>query len=409
MNNDLDPPKYQPQDALRLDPSPAEASDSVKSEFLGSMGHELRNPLSNILAQAETLAEGVYGPLEPPQQKALAAIQVSARQLLQLIADVVDIGRIEAGLSPLVPSACNLHETSAASLVLVAELARSRSVQIHSEILPPSLRISTDARRLQQIITELLSAAVLSTPTGGQVHLRIAEESGGLHLQTLGSTGHPASETAHPHAAAGISAPLLSRIGKVKPIGLALLQHAVKLHGGSMTASETAAHEVSLSIHLPLNGLPAADPAQESPVHEAPGSAETPVSFSSDKQPTILIADDQPALISVTRNYLESIGFQVITARDGSEAVQQASALQPDLILMDVRMPVVDGLTAIRQIRSSADPKTRAIAIVSLSGHASAADKEKCLAAGATAYLNKPFGVRELDRVIADHIRPKSS
>jgi CheY-like chemotaxis protein len=73
---------------------------------------------------------------------------------------------------------------------------------------------------------------------------------------------------------------------------------------------------------------------------------------------------------------------------------------------MDVRMPVVDGLSAIRQIRASTDPKTRDIAIVSLSGHSSAADKEKCLAAGATAYLNKPFGVRELDRIITEHIRP---
>ena len=120
----------------------------------------------------------------------------------------------------------------------------------------------------------------------------------------------------------------------------------------------------------------------------------------------ILIADDQPALISVTKNYLESLGFEVVTATDGSEAVRQACELQPDLILMDVRMPVVDGLSAIRQIRASEDPKTRATAIVSLSGHASAADKEKCLAAGANAYLNKPFGIRDLDRIISEFLRP---
>jgi CheY-like chemotaxis protein len=149
----------------------------------------------------------------------------------------------------------------------------------------------------------------------------------------------------------------------------------------------------------------AATPEQEERLPETSVSNEARLPTSS-RRPTILIADDQPALIAVTRNYLESVGFQVITARDGSEAIQQACALQPDLILMDVRMPVVDGLNAIRQIRASTDPKTRDIAIVSLSGHASAADKEKCLAAGATAYLNKPFGVRELDRIIAEHIRP---
>lgn len=164
-----------------------------------------------------------------------------------------------------------------------------------------------------------------------------------------------------------------------------------------------------MSVRLPLSLLPAAEeepvsevcPPESFPAEEAPAPAST-------HQPTILIADDQPALLTVTRNYLESLGFEVITARDGAEAVQQAMTLQPDLILMDVRMPVVDGLTAIRQIRASTDPKTRAITIVSLSGHASAADKEKCLAAGATAYLTKPFGVRELDRLIVDYLRPKS-
>ena len=160
-----------------------------------------------------------------------------------------------------------------------------------------------------------------------------------------------------------------------------------------------------MTIRLPLSRSAVAVPAQEPYTPESPISAAAPPQAAS-YQPTILIADDQPALLTVTRNYFESLGFQVITARDGSEAVHQACTLQPDLILMDVRMPVVDGLTAIRQIRAAADPKMRAIPIVSLSGHAGGADKEKCLAAGATAYLTKPFGIRELDGLIADYLRP---
>ncbi|MBS1618639.1 MAG: response regulator [Bacteroidetes bacterium] len=367
-----------------------------KNEFLGSMGHELRNPLANIIAQVETLQEGIYGPLEGAQKKAITAIQDSAKQLLQLIADVVDLGRIEAGAVPLTETACLVSELCAGSVAAVAGLVQSRSIQIVTEVQPPDLVVLADARRLQQIITELLSAAVLSMHTGGQLRLHITHDEGGLQLQTLGGVGQASSEPAH----------LLSRLGKVKPIGLALLQQLVQLHGGTFAVSEAAVQEVCMTLCLPLSRSSAVVPVQEPCLPEPAVSTEAALPASS-RQPTILIADDQPALIAVTRNYLESVGFQVITARDGSEAIEQAATLQPDLILMDVRMPVVDGLSAIRQIRAATDPKTRDIAIVSLSGHASAADKEKCLAAGATAYLNKPFGVRELDRIIADHIRPE--
>ncbi|WP_395741762.1 response regulator [Prosthecobacter sp.] len=375
-----------------------EGSTAEKNEFLGSMGHELRNPISNILAQGETLLEGVYGPLESTQKKAVTAIQDSARQLLQLIADVVDLGRIEAGASPLAKSACVVSEKCAASVATVAALAKSRSIQIVTEVQPPRLSVLADPHRLQQVITELLSAAILTMNTGGGLRLHITHGEKGLQLQTRGAaTG-----------GGGTPAQLLSQLGKVKPIGLALLQQLVQLHSGSFEMDETGGQEVGMSIRLPLDRLAVEEAALESgtmPEPQVIPEAAAPVGSQQQQQPTILIADDQPALITVTRNYLESLGFNVITARDGNEAVQQACTLKPDLILMDVRMPVVDGLSAIRQIRASADPKTRDIAIVSLSGHVSATDKEKCLAAGATAYLNKPFGVRELDRLIADHVR----
>lgn len=394
MNNDLDLPKPRPHYDMRPNVSFIERTAAEKNEFFGSMGHELRNPLSNIIAQVETLLEGVYGPLENAQKTAVAAIQDSTRQMLQLVADMVDLGRIEAGASTLAPTACMVSEKCSGSVAMVAGLAQSRSIQIATEVQPQDLGVLADARRLQQIITELLSAAVLSMHTGGRLRLRVSHGESGLQLQTLGSASQFPSEPAH----------LLSQLGKVKPIGLALLQQLVHLHGGTFEIHEATEGEISMLIHLPLGRLHGAMPVQEPSLPDLPADEEV-LPQASSRQPIILIADDQPALLAVTRNYFESLGFHVITARDGSEAIHQACTQQPDLILMDVRMPVVDGLNAIRQIRASTDPKTREIAIVSLSGHASASDKEKCLAAGATAYLNKPFGVRELDRIIADHIR----
>jgi CheY-like chemotaxis protein len=372
-----------------------EGSSADKNEFFGNMGHELRNPLSNIIAQVETLLAGVYGPLETRQKTAVTAIQDSARQVLQLVADVVDLGRIEAVAAALAETSCLVNEKCASSVALVAGLAQARSIQIVTEVQPPDLGVMADARRLQQIITELLSAAVLSMHTGGHLRLRVSHDEGSLQLQTLGCASQPSSEPSK----------LLSRLGKIKPIGLALLQQLVQLHGGSFEVHAEAGQEPGMIIRLPLSRSSAAVPVQEPGASESPVSDATPLEAAS-HQPTILIADDQPALLTVTRNYFESLGFQVITARDGSEAVQQACTQHPDLILMDVRMPVVDGLTAIRQIRAASDPKTRTITIVSLSGHAGGVDKEKCLAAGATAYLTKPFGIRELDRIIAEYLRP---
>ncbi|WP_395737478.1 response regulator [Prosthecobacter sp.] len=407
MNNDLDLPKRPQHGVLKLDPCPVEGAKEEKEAFLGNMGHELRNPLSNIIAQVETLLEGIYGPLEPAQKAALMAVEASTRQMLQLVADVVDLGKIDAGGVPLTLAPCRVSEICGSSMATVAELARARSIQTASEVVPEDLTVMADAPRLQQIITELLSAAVLSMPTGGRLQLRSTQDAGVLLLQTLSSTSPFQVETSK--AAAGGPAPpaeLVRRLSKVKPIGLALLQKLVRLHGGSFEVSETPQQEISMLVCLPLADETDAAPVPETGNHERVHSEHpAAAAAASSTQPTILIADDQAALLTVTRNYLESLGFTVITARDGSEAVQQAVTVRPDLILMDVRMPVVDGLSAIRQIRAAEDPKTRAISIVSLSGHASAADKERCLAAGATGYLNKPFGVRELDRIIAEHIR----
>lgn len=380
----------------------------AKIDFLGSMGHELRNPLANVIAQVETLLAGVYGPLPSAQENAVTAMRDSTQKMLQLITDLVDVGRIEAGVTHLAPMPCQVRECCENSKADTEVLARSRAIQVVAEVQPRDLGVMADARRLEQVITELLAAALLSMKTGGMLRLAITHDQGGLVLQTQSGPGQVTGQDA--------LAQILGRLGKVRPIGLALLQKLVQAHGGTFVLNEMSEQELSMCIRLPLSrtggGSVAAvqEAAPETAASVETGAASAPAPDSAArKRPLILIADDQPALTAVTRNYFESLGFEVETAQDGSEAVSRASALQPDLILMDVRMPVVDGLSAIRQIRSSPDPKTRAIAIISLSGLATASDKENCLAAGASAYLNKPFGIRELDRIISEFLSPAAS
>lgn len=388
-----------------------EGTAEERIDFLGSMGHELRNPLANMIAQVETLLAGVYGPLQNTQENAVAAIRDSTQRMLRLVTDLVDVGRIEAGVTPLTPMPCLVRECFENGTAEVEALAQSRSIQVVADVRPKDLGVVADARRLEQIIAELLAAALLSMKTGGVLKLAITHEQGGLVLQTQCGAGQ----------AAGHDGPeqVLGRLGKIRPIGLALLQKLVQVHGGTFVLNEMTDQDFGMCIRVPVSrsggssvevvegGAPQAAAVSAHAESAAPLPAPAQSSAGC-RQSLILIADDQPALVAVTRNYFESLGFEVVTAQDGGEAVKQACLLQPDLILMDVRMPVVDGLNAIRQIRASEDPKTRDIAIVSLSGHATAADKEKCLAAGASAYLNKPFGIRELDRIISEFVRPAS-
>lgn len=385
---------------------PLESQGADRHEFLSNVGHELRNPLTTIIAQVEILMEGVHGPLESSQQSALSSVQDSARQMLHLLADAIDLFKMEADEPALTPAACELSEVCAQSLPPALDLARGRSVEVRTEI-ASGLRVMADARRLRQIVTETLSAAVLTFPTGSQVLLTISEESDGLRLQAIRQP-MPVSWAAHviigdePAA----STPWLERLRKVKPVGTALLHRAVRLLNGTLTMAEEAGQIAGITIHLPLEILP--------PLTPAPGNAGTSASASvkahgsAAKTPTILIADDQQALITVVSSYLENLGFKIVVARDGREAVELTAAHRPDLILMDVRMPVMDGLAAIREIRSSQDSQVGNTIIISLSGIVNAADKQDCLDAGATDYLNKPFGIRELDRVINDYLRPKA-
>lgn len=373
--------------------------------FLATIGHELRNPLSCILAQAETLQDGLHGPVSPAQQAVLQLIQDDVRRTLALVSDLADLGRIEANTFTLNPAACSLAKIQQQALAQALPAAAARSVRLSSAPLAEDIQVVADPARLSQVVSELLSAVLLSSPVGCPAALSLKADSAGLLIQA--GSGLPLE--AFPPFIDGAaddeaSAVVLRRLMSLKPLGFTLLRKLVQMLGGSFNARSSAAGAFCLSVHLPLpvtsgsTSLPAVAAAPPS----GPPSAAAPL----DRAPVILLADDQPTLLSVTTHYLESLGFEVHTARDGQEAIRQATALKPDLILMDVRMPVLDGPQAIRTLRASEDPVIRAVPIISVSGQSGPADKERCLTAGASSHLSKPFGVKQLDQAIRQFVTP---
>lgn len=363
---------------------------SDRSEFLSSIGHEVRGPLSSIIAHAEVLRDGIYGSLDEAQKNVLKSIQDSAAETLALITDWIALELLEAGCPAAVPMPCLVSEVCDQSIEDLRKIARFREADVIVDIQPPDLRVAADMHRLKQAITGFVSGSVLSSPAPGQIQVRIAAAGNNLQITASGALETPSK------------IPHLERMRRLNPIGLALLQKLVVVHGGALDFAPPSDTGLRMSLDLPLNILPAEAPTPE-PI---PSSSVDTASPAENRSKTILLADDQPALVSVVCHYLESLGLQVTVAHDGQQAVQQVFNHRPLLVLMDVRMPVLDGLEAIRQIRASTDPVIQSTPIISLSGLAGNAEKAKCLAAGATAYLSKPFGVKELDWVVSEFVKP---
>lgn len=384
--------------------SPSSSAPDDQPSFLATIGHELRNPLSCILAQAETLQDGLHGPVTAAQQAVLQSIQNDVHRTLALITDLADLGRVEAGTLVLKPQPCDLQAIQRQAVEAAAGTAHARSIRL--SVRPaPEAQITLDETRLRQVVFEMLSAVLLTAPIGAHAWLAMAVDAGSLFLQA-GSCASEADLFRPPGAPSDPGAPaaITQRLLSLKPLGMSLLRKLVQLQGGTFAVHAAGSGNVCLSVRLPEAAGGATHAAASAPLEAKPETAPAPAPM--DRTPIILLADDQPTLVSVTTHYLENLGFEVHNARDGQEAVLQARRLQPDLILMDVRMPVLEGPQAIQAIRSSDDPHLRAVPIISLSGQPGPADRERCLAAGATAHLSKPFGVKELDAAIRQFLSP---
>lgn len=225
------------------------SSDTPEDQpsFLATIGHELRNPLSCILAQAETLQDGLHGPVSEKQQAVLQSIQNEVHRTLSLVSDLADIGRIESNALVLTAAPCSLETVQRQVLEVAHSMAQARSVQLSSAPAPAGAQVQADETRLRQIIFELLSAVLLTTPVGGSAALGITLPVGGVLIQA--GSGIPADqlcELPFPPQEDGSSPAIISRLLSLKPLGISLLRKLVRLQGGTFSAA------VSPGRHLPL-------------------------------------------------------------------------------------------------------------------------------------------------------------
>lgn len=377
----------------------APALGDERSHFLAHMGHDLRTPLTNILALSDALGDGVYGPLNVQQSEALRHIRDNGQRMINMVSDLVDLARFETGKLQLERTACEIMAPCREALDLVRGLARSKQVTLSCEIPPGDVAAVADARRIRQVAAGLVVGAVASAPSEGVVVLRVESRAadGRLWMQAIASKradGTNPSENSTRDAAASDAA--LHRLRKMSTVTVALVEQIVRLHDGTFAVSERPGGGVAITASLPLEF--AGDAAAGTPGSAPDGQAPLPSAAAT--MPLILLADDEEIIRSITQDYLESVGYRVVCATNGQEALDLIETETPDLVIMDVHMPVLDGMDAMQRMRGSSNLRIAKLPVISLSGLATPGHRERCLAAGASFCLAKPFGIKDLERAI---------
>ncbi|MFZ2098022.1 MAG: response regulator [Anaerolineales bacterium] len=378
----------------------------LKDEFLASMSHELRTPLTAVLNLSEALQEQTYGPLTEKQFKSLRTIEESGRHLLGLINDILDLSQVEAGYLNLKIDECSAVDICQSSLQLVKGMAQKKHQNISYVSSPETFQLRADARRLKQMLVNLLSNAIKFSLEGGLIGLLVEADDIAKVVQFtvwdngIGIATEDLPKLFRPFTQLDSG---LSRQQTGTGLGLALVQRMADLHGGSVRLESTPGQGSRFTIILPwittpLDYMPPSKRTTGFLRHQTQPLISQ--SMASDTPPLILLADDNETSVNTYSDYLQAKGFQVAVAHHGEEAIRMAEKLYPDLILMDIQMPGVDGLEATRRIRKHPDQHIATIPVIALTALAMPGDRELCLEAGANEYLSKPVSLAVLIRAI---------
>ncbi|MBI3151857.1 MAG: response regulator, partial [Chloroflexi bacterium] len=323
------------------------------------------------------------------------------RHLLELINDILDLSKIGAGRLELTISQFSAEAACQSSLRMIKELAKKKSLNVSFRLDEKVEYIQGDERRLKQILVNLLSNAVKFTPEGKKLGLEV---SGDLERKQVTFTVWDTGIGIARRDLARLFKPFvqldsrLSREASGTGLGLMLVSQLARLHGGKVEVQSEPGRGSRFAVSLPWMPMDGNETAGQPVVNEpVPPIANL---LERTTAARILLVEDTEPVILFIKDYLETKGYHITVAHNGYEGVTLAKHLKPDVILMDIQMPSMDGFEATKQIR--AEEQLKDVPIIAMTALAMPGDREKCLQAGMNHYMSKPINLKELHSLLIE-------
>jgi signal transduction histidine kinase/CheY-like chemotaxis protein len=355
-----------------------EVAGRHKSEFLASMSHELRTPLNAVIGFSDVLLERMFGELNERQEEYVRDIRDSGRHLLDLINEILDLSKVEAGRMELEPGPLSLPDLLEHGLAMVRERAARHGIAISLVVAPEVGVIWADELKLKQVVLNLLTNAVKFTADGGSVAVsaRIAGEDAEVVVRDTGIGIDPAD---HERIFEAFQRGGREARSEGTGLGLTLSKRIVELHGGRIWMSSRPGAGSTFGFAVPVRQGAAA------------GEAELEAAAAERDMETVLVVEDDPHSAELLSVYLEGAGYRIAHARDGAEGLELARRLRPRAVVLDILLPRLDGWDLLSRLK--ADPATADSPVVVVS---MLDERGKGLALGAVEYLVKPVAREEL-------------
>jgi PAS domain S-box-containing protein len=378
----------------------AQAANRAKSALLANVSHEIRTPMNGIIGMTSLLFDG---PLTDAQRECAETIRGSADSLLHVIDDILDFSKIEAGRMEVESLTTDLRRTLEEVRALMAYQATQKQLTLNIDIAEQvTPRVMSDPQRLRQCLINLVGNAIKFTQQGSvSIRVHVVDQGEGhamtrFEVRDTGIGIEPATmkRLFEPFVQADSST---TRTFGGTGLGLSIVKRLVEMMDGRVGMRSVVGEGSSFWFDLPLIGAPPSDHATAATltqtINAMPGR--TLDVFDARFKGHVLIVEDNAVNQKVAQRILERLGCTVVIANNGAEAIQQYEAAAFDLILMDMQMPVMDGLTATTLIRQREIGKGRT-PIIALTANAMSGEYDRCMSVGMDGFLTKPLNIERL-------------